>query len=191
MIALLARAVPLVALLALGVLLLAFFVPVAPHQLSLAGDVGLTDQSVCDVLEAQGTRAIQRLNASGFPHPTSGHVELYRLLKDNATQAQIRIDWQAGEASCLPTSYDGPVDAALQMKPGAYDTLVKELRDVLQSGQVDLSAGAGASLLGGTHVEIYHADDGRAVRGDWWDEGVYKARLAAWAGGLVVTGGPA
>lgn len=171
------------ALLALVVVVGVLIDQASPQPASLATDVGLQEQDVCTTLASAGAQAVARLNATGFPHPTTSSVEYYRLTRAGAeggTEAQIRIDWSNQMASCLPAAYGGPVDVDLVMKPHAYDALVGELQHVLHTGHASLLLPANwITITWGTHVEIHQNPA---------YEGPYKARLASWAGGAAIRG---
>lgn len=149
-------------------------------QLSLATDVGKTDDATCrDIAGQHGADAVARLEQSGFPHATGGTQEVYRLSRDGTPEALVGIDWAQGVASCVPLDYAGPIAANLDMTPKAYGALVGELRSVIVLGHLTApSVANGWALYWGSHV---HAD-GR----DWTGDMAYKGALAKWAAGYLI-----
>lgn len=152
-------------------------ITISGAPLSLATDIGVTDQDICDALDKDGAHAVQRLQHTGFPHASLDDVERYRLTRSGTPEAAIEIDWKAGTATCLPNTYNGPVTAELQLSERAYRVAVGELIHVVQTG--DLAKGGWGNrlaLLFGSDISIPGNPD---------YEPTYKRTLAQWAAGQL------
>lgn len=153
----------------------ALFADGAP--LSLATDVGVTDEDACSAVQTAGPEAIQRLEASGFPHPTSDHIETYRLTLTSTREVKaiVQIDWANNFAHCLPISTETPFTVSIDMQEKAYSRLVQELRSVLETGEGTGKWGNYGTIIQFTDVTL---PDGSS---NW----KYRASLAWWAAGFA------
>lgn len=148
------------------------------NPLSLATDVGLDDTTVCNTVATNGQSAVERLEASGFPHATLDPVEMYALQERDEVKASVRIDWAARQASCTTS---GAPSATFVMTPRAYGVVVGELRTVLETGHTSGHVGGNAIVAWwGTEV---HIPSNPAY------ESKYERTLAAWAAGRLAGGG--
>ena len=162
-----------------AVLLVGAIVLVAPGGLlSLSTDVGLTDEGVCTSVGRNGAHAVERLQQTGFPHPTLDQVETYTLERDGTPEAAVRIDWPAQRASCV--ALDAAASATFSLSERAYGVLVGELRNVLETGHTsDRLLGNAFVVWIGTEVHI---------PGNEAFESAYERELAAWAAGRLAGG---
>lgn len=154
------------------------FLPARSDALSLATDVGITDQELCTLLDQHGRTAVQRLEASGFPHATKNQREVYRLLNDGRTEAVLLVDWGQQRAECLPLTYAGVVDVEVRMTPKAYAAFVGEIRSVIREGSISLHPGNLLPVWVGTDVVIPGGVGN-----------LYELKAAAWAAGWLVDNG--
>lgn len=155
-----------------GVLATSVFAP-----MSLATDLGYTDEDACAIIEARGATGIQRLKASGFPRPTTGDVEVYRLTRDDAPQLVLRIDWMHEHAQCLPHSYTPKPTVNVDLSERAYNALVGELTRVINGeGLSGNGIGNWLALWWGTDITIPNHPDSSAA---------YKRDVTLWAAGWL------
>lgn len=148
--------------------------------MSLATDVGLTDEEVCSAVQTEGHHAVRRLKESGFPKASTSPVEIYRLTREGTPEAAVRIDWQNMVAECMPLTYTGPVTADLQMSNGAYRVVVGELRSILTTGTTSGGVlGDQIAVWWGTSI---HIPENEAYGP------TYKTTVAKWAAGRLAEG---
>lgn len=152
---------------------------VAPWPLSLATDVGLTDETVCTAVDQSGPRAITRLQETGFPHASTSSVEVYRMtVAGGEVKAMVRLDWASGTASCLPLDAATPYTASLDLEPRAYHAVVQEIRSVLVDGEAPSTSLADKwAIITGTSISI---------PGNEAYESKYEKQALAWAAGELV-----
>ena len=143
--------------------------------LSLASDVGLGDQDVCSAVNAYGPVAVERLEATGFPHATAEWRERYRLTRVDEVKAFVEIDWSNKHAFCVPLDPTLPYTASFDMNAAAYSRLVGELRSVISTGELTGGIGGYTLIVLGTDV---------ATPTDAHDH-AYERRLAVWATGQL------
>lgn len=166
------------ALVIVGVLVLVL--PGGP--LSLATDVGLDDETVCDAVAATpGQSAVERLEATGFPHASADAREVYDLRKDGTREAIVLINWDSQTAACLPLDYKGPVTATAELDARAYGVLTSEIRHVLETGTLSGHTwGNRWALVWGTSIDLPQNPTGE------WN---YRLTLAKWTAGRLVAAG--
>ena len=170
------RPVAIVAIFAAAIVLSSILLgPATP--LSLATDVGYTDEDVCQAVDAQGSAAIHRLEETLFPHATDRPVEVYRLLREGEPMAAVRIDWRARTATCLPLDEPMPATVDIAMSKDAYGVLVRELRSVIITGGfASPSIASMVRIAWGTSTTVHTSEDEGAS---------YKWALAKWAAGVI------
>lgn len=164
---------------ALAIVLVVGLMLGATGGLSLAEDLGHTDEEVCAVLAQDGPAAVERLIESGFPHASLASSEVYALDQDGVREAILRVDWDAGTATCLPLDSRVEPTAVIEMKPSAYRALVGELALVLETGELSGSWNYLGIILG-SKISI---PDNEAY------ESKYRREVAKWATGWLVRGG--
>lgn len=148
--------------------------------LSLAADLGYSQEDACRIIQDAGPDAVRRLEETGFPRPTDYPVERYRLSQARTGEAKaiIEIDWGTNHARCLPLDPATPVTVSVDMNDRAYRDLVEELRSVVTTGQHSGDWPKYVRVLLYTSIQLPEG-------GSEW---AYKARLAKWAAGQA--GGP-
>lgn len=154
----------------------------ADRPLDLFSDVGVDRDDACAVIERDGAGAIQRLDASGFPHATDAAYEVYRLTRTGTIEAAIALDWQNQNAYCIPLDTAQPYTVSFDTNEAGYRALVEELTSVVETGALsDHKVANGVDILTWTSVT---APDGS-------HDYSYRFQLATWAAGKVARGGGA
>lgn len=142
--------------------------------LSLATDVGVTDEDACSAIRTTGPLAVERLESTNFPHATPNDVEVYELqhARTNEVKARIIVDWVNNNAACQDLTTPTPAGAVVvRMNDATYASFTSELRHVILTGETSDSWGNYLRIL--TYTQIDGAKD--------W----YKMDLAKWAAGIA------
>lgn len=149
--------------------------------LSLATDVGHTDEDVCQAVTDHAAYSLDRLDATGFPRASTSTREIYQLTRNGEVEARILIDWGARTAECLPLDGESAHTASLDMTGGAYQTLVDALKHVLATGEAPTEAGfwKAVGLWWGTSVSIPENPDYAPA---------YTQKVYKWAAGTLASG---
>lgn len=149
--------------------------------MSLATDLGYTDEGVEHACLRDCPRLVAALEATGFPHATTADRELYVLRVGDDVKQVIAIDWKERDAAVVAgrdavdfTQWGTLPETTLTLSPGAYADLVTTLQ-----GYANGEHGRGTTSVRLVALWLQTGitlDDGNTL-----DELAYRGKITTWA----------